>query len=99
MDYGLEDVLAEAMLFLPTIEMPSDFEARWHLRPSSNPFESLEPNDFAITLDIFFICSYSQSFIRAYVLDNFYVCILMYILFYIALWYANNVSNPNNKLW
>ncbi|XP_018316132.1 uncharacterized protein, partial [Mycetomoellerius zeteki] len=32
-----------------------------------------------------------QSFIRVYVLDNFYVCILMYILFYVALWYANNI--------
>ncbi|XP_012055073.1 PREDICTED: uncharacterized protein LOC105618142 [Atta cephalotes] len=32
-----------------------------------------------------------QSFIRVYVLDNFYVYILMYILFYVALWYANNI--------
>ncbi|XP_012277624.1 uncharacterized protein LOC105698177 [Orussus abietinus] len=32
-----------------------------------------------------------QSFIRQYVLDNIFVCILMYILFYAALWYANKV--------
>ncbi|XP_011876302.1 PREDICTED: uncharacterized protein LOC105566704 [Vollenhovia emeryi] len=38
-----------------------------------------------------------QSFIRAYVLDNFYVCILMYILFYVALWYANNIIKRIEK--
>ncbi|XP_036148945.1 uncharacterized protein LOC105830234 isoform X1 [Monomorium pharaonis] len=38
-----------------------------------------------------------QSFIRAYVLDNFYVCILMYILFYIALWYAHNIIKRIEK--
>ncbi|XP_011155799.1 uncharacterized protein LOC105193148 [Solenopsis invicta] len=38
-----------------------------------------------------------QSFIRTYVLDNFYVCILMYILFYIALWYANNIIKRIEK--
>ncbi|XP_072755581.1 uncharacterized protein [Anoplolepis gracilipes] len=38
-----------------------------------------------------------QSFIRAYVLDNFYVCILMYILFYTALWYANNIIKRIEK--
>ncbi|KYM96430.1 PREDICTED: uncharacterized protein LOC108779461 isoform X1 [Cyphomyrmex costatus] len=32
-----------------------------------------------------------QSFIRVYVLDNVYMCILMYILFYVAVWYANNI--------
>ncbi|XP_051171266.1 uncharacterized protein LOC127288079 [Leptopilina boulardi] len=32
-----------------------------------------------------------QSFIRAYVLDNGFVCIIAYILFYVALWYANKV--------
>ncbi|EFN84551.1 hypothetical protein EAI_07376 [Harpegnathos saltator] len=31
-----------------------------------------------------------QSFIRAYVLDNIYICILTYVLFYVALWYATN---------
>ncbi|XP_077277980.1 uncharacterized protein LOC143906066 [Temnothorax americanus] len=38
-----------------------------------------------------------QSFIRAYVLDNFYVCLLMYILFYVALWYANNIIKRIEK--
>ncbi|GAB1869502.1 hypothetical protein CAJAP_10581 [Camponotus japonicus] len=38
-----------------------------------------------------------QSFIRAYVLDNFYVCILMYILFYAALWYANYIIKRIEK--
>ncbi|XP_011690314.1 PREDICTED: uncharacterized protein LOC105451518 isoform X1 [Wasmannia auropunctata] len=38
-----------------------------------------------------------QSFIRAYVLDNFYVCILMYILFYVTLWYANNIIKRIEK--
>ncbi|KAL0120777.1 hypothetical protein PUN28_008457 [Cardiocondyla obscurior] len=38
-----------------------------------------------------------QSFIRAYVLDNFYVCILMYILFYLTLWYANNIIKRIEK--
>lgn len=36
-----------------------------------------------------------QSFIRAYVLDNVYICVLMHILFYVALWYATTVSKIN----
>lgn len=32
-----------------------------------------------------------QSFVRAYVLDNVYVCVFMHILFYVALWYAATV--------
>ncbi|KOX73768.1 hypothetical protein WN51_13846 [Melipona quadrifasciata] len=31
------------------------------------------------------------SFIRAYVLDNVCVCVLMHVLFYVALWYATTV--------
>ncbi|KAL6265319.1 hypothetical protein P5V15_002112 [Pogonomyrmex californicus] len=38
-----------------------------------------------------------QSFIRLYILDNLYVCILMYILFYVALWYANNIIKRIEK--
>ncbi|KAG7206942.1 hypothetical protein KM043_000834 [Ampulex compressa] len=33
-----------------------------------------------------------RSFIRAYILDNTYVYALMYIVFYVIAWYANNVS-------
>lgn len=43
------------------------------------------PTDSSFRLD-------RQSFIRAYVLDNVYVCVLMHILFYAALWYATTVS-------
>ncbi|XP_015609623.2 uncharacterized protein LOC107274717 [Cephus cinctus] len=43
-----------------------------------------------------------QSFIRLYVLDNVFVCILIYILFYAALWYANKVikriERTNNEM-
>ncbi|RLU23802.1 hypothetical protein DMN91_004010 [Ooceraea biroi] len=38
-----------------------------------------------------------QSFIRAYVLDNVHVCILMYILLYAALWYANYIIQRIEK--
>ncbi|XP_046143730.1 uncharacterized protein LOC114882932 isoform X2 [Osmia bicornis bicornis] len=38
-----------------------------------------------------------QSFIRAYVLDNVYVCILMHILFYLALWFATTVIKKMEK--
>ncbi|CAL7936559.1 unnamed protein product [Xylocopa violacea] len=38
-----------------------------------------------------------QSFIRAYVLDNVYVCILMHVLFYAALWYATTVVKKMEK--
>ncbi|CAK9804282.1 hypothetical protein ANTQUA_LOCUS4017 [Anthophora quadrimaculata] len=38
-----------------------------------------------------------QSFIRAYVLDNVYVCILMHALFYVALWYATTVIKKMEK--
>ncbi|XP_067210193.1 uncharacterized protein [Linepithema humile] len=38
-----------------------------------------------------------QSFIRAYVLDNVYICILMYILFYVTLWYASNIIKRIEK--
>ncbi|XP_032673624.1 uncharacterized protein LOC116845253 isoform X5 [Odontomachus brunneus] len=38
-----------------------------------------------------------QSFIRAYVLDNIYICILMYALFYVALWYATNIIKRIEK--
>lgn len=34
-----------------------------------------------------------QSFIREYVLDNIFVCIFMYILFYFAIWYAHKVRH------
>ncbi|KAK0076786.1 hypothetical protein PV325_004857 [Microctonus aethiopoides] len=39
-----------------------------------------------------------DSFIREYVLDNIYVCSLAYILFYIALWYANKVIERIEKI-
>ncbi|XP_011497687.1 PREDICTED: uncharacterized protein LOC105362058 [Ceratosolen solmsi marchali] len=32
-----------------------------------------------------------NSFIRAYIIDNAFICVCMYILFYIAIWYAYNV--------
>ncbi|XP_011139439.1 uncharacterized protein LOC105183185 [Harpegnathos saltator] len=38
-----------------------------------------------------------QSFIRAYVLDNIYICILTYVLFYVALWYATNIIKRVEK--
>ncbi|XP_014474493.1 PREDICTED: uncharacterized protein LOC106744333 [Dinoponera quadriceps] len=38
-----------------------------------------------------------QSFIRAYVLDNIYICILMYALFYATLWYASNIIKRIEK--
>ncbi|PBC30529.1 hypothetical protein APICC_09657 [Apis cerana cerana] len=38
-----------------------------------------------------------QSFIRAYVLDNVYICVLMHILFYVALWYATTVIKKMEK--
>ncbi|OAD51948.1 hypothetical protein WN48_03747 [Eufriesea mexicana] len=38
-----------------------------------------------------------QSFIRAYVLDNVFVCILMHVLFYVALWYATAVARKMEK--
>lgn len=97
MDYTLEDVLAEVTLFLPAVEILSDFKARWHLRSPGNRDLVRKRNNFILTNIIYMIFLYlrlySQSFIRAYVLDNFYICILMYILFYAALWYANYVSN------
>ncbi|KAH0955467.1 hypothetical protein HN011_008208, partial [Eciton burchellii] len=37
------------------------------------------------------------SFIRAYVLDNVHVCILMYTLLYAALWYANYIIQRIEK--
>lgn len=98
MDYALEDVLAEVALFLPAVEILSDFEARWHIRSSGNRDLVRKWNNFILTniyhlCDIFVSLFITQSFIRAYVLDNFYICILMYILFYASLWYANYVSN------
>jgi len=97
MDYALKNVFAE-VLFLPAVEILSDFETRWHLRSPGNRDSVKKRNNFSLTNVIYiwyflFPGLYSQSFIRAYVLDNFYVCILMYILFYAALWYANYVSN------
>ncbi|XP_003700861.1 uncharacterized protein LOC100878847 isoform X2 [Megachile rotundata] len=38
-----------------------------------------------------------QSFIRAYVLDNVYVCILMHILFYVALWLVTTIIKKMEK--
>ncbi|KAK9303550.1 hypothetical protein QLX08_004777 [Tetragonisca angustula] len=38
-----------------------------------------------------------QSFVRAYVLDNVYVCVLMHVLFYAALWYATTVIRRMEK--
>lgn len=38
-----------------------------------------------------------QSFIRAYVLDNIFVCIFVYALFYLALWYANKAIRRIEK--
>ncbi|KAJ8682501.1 hypothetical protein QAD02_018293 [Eretmocerus hayati] len=38
-----------------------------------------------------------ESFIREYVLDNVFVCIFMYILFYFAIWYAHKVIKRIEK--
>ncbi|XP_020280251.1 uncharacterized protein LOC109852986 isoform X3 [Pseudomyrmex gracilis] len=38
-----------------------------------------------------------QSFIRAHVLDNVYICILMCVVFYASLWYANNIIKRIEK--
>ncbi|KAK2582323.1 hypothetical protein KPH14_004661 [Odynerus spinipes] len=38
-----------------------------------------------------------QSFIRAYVLDNIFVCIFVYVLLYVALWYANKAIRKIEK--
>ncbi|XP_035720830.1 uncharacterized protein LOC118441042 isoform X3 [Vespa mandarinia] len=38
-----------------------------------------------------------QSFIRVYVLDNVIICIFIYVLLYIALWYANKVIQRIKK--
>ncbi|KAF3422834.1 hypothetical protein E2986_12233 [Frieseomelitta varia] len=38
-----------------------------------------------------------QSFVRAYVLDNVYVCVLMHVFFYVALWYATTVIRRMEK--
>ncbi|XP_035720829.1 uncharacterized protein LOC118441042 isoform X2 [Vespa mandarinia] len=40
-------------------------------------------------------CKY--SFIRVYVLDNVIICIFIYVLLYIALWYANKVIQRIKK--
>ncbi|XP_043283156.1 uncharacterized protein [Venturia canescens] len=43
-----------------------------------------------------------QSFVREYVLDNTYLCIFAYVLFYVAIWYATKaikrIEKKNKKL-
>ncbi|XP_034944681.1 uncharacterized protein [Chelonus insularis] len=38
-----------------------------------------------------------QSFIRQYVLDNIFICVFAYVLFYLTLWYANRVIKKIDK--
>ncbi|XP_032673625.1 uncharacterized protein LOC116845253 isoform X6 [Odontomachus brunneus] len=110
MDCTREDVFAEAVLLLAAVANLSDFEARRCLRPSGNLagriknrgflriFSARYSACFSARLSSRRVCvSYSQSFIRAYVLDNIYICILMYALFYVALWYATNIIKRIEK--
>lgn len=93
MDYIRGDVLTEAELLLPAGKVLPDSKARWCIRSSSKDRENHETSRDFYWLP-FLIAP--QSFIRVYVLDNVYVCILVHILFYVALWYATTVSTTVN---
>lgn len=99
MDCVGEDVLAKADLFFPIGQILSDSEARRCIRPSGTVNRRIRETSRDYSwfpfFFLFFFFTSMQSFIRAYVLDNVYICVLMHILFYVALWYATTVSRSD----